>query len=128
MPQRFVCLPWCKKTLYKYSSFPFSFTYVHAAYCYRPISMVCLSACRSVTVVSPAKTAEPIDMSFGLWTWVGPKTIRNRRGAHWRHRAKKINRPRAAAMRPFCQITLNTCYHNHHHSQYSTACATPEHD
>jgi len=21
----------------------------------------------------PAKTAEPIDMPFGMWTWVGPK-------------------------------------------------------
>jgi len=28
--------------------------------------------CLSVTVVSPAKTAEPIEMSFGLWTPVEP--------------------------------------------------------
>jgi len=39
--------------------------------------MVCLSVglsvCRSVTVVSPAKTAEPIDILFGLWTRVGPR-------------------------------------------------------
>jgi len=27
----------------------------------------------SVTVVSPAKTAEPIEMLFGLWTWVGSR-------------------------------------------------------
>jgi len=33
-----------------------STTYVDAAYCYRPSSVVC----RSVTVVSPAKTAEQI--------------------------------------------------------------------
>jgi len=26
-----------------------------------------------VTIVSPAKTAEPIDMPFGLWTGVGPR-------------------------------------------------------
>jgi len=26
---------------------------------------------RSVTIVSPAKTVEPIDMPFGLWTLVG---------------------------------------------------------
>ena len=38
-------------------------TYVDAAYCYRPSSVVC----RSVTVVSPAKT---IDMLFGLRTTV----------------------------------------------------------
>jgi len=30
-------------------------------------------ACRSVTVVSPAKTAELIEMPFGLRTRVGPK-------------------------------------------------------
>jgi len=28
---------------------------------------------RSVTIVSPAKTAEPIEMPFGKWTWVIPK-------------------------------------------------------
>ena len=36
---------------------------------YRPSSVVC----RSVTVVSPAKTAEPIKMPLGLRTWVGPR-------------------------------------------------------
>ena len=39
-----------------------------AAYCYRPSSMVC----RSVTVVSPAKTAQSIEIPFGLRTQVGP--------------------------------------------------------
>jgi len=29
--------------------------------------------CRSVTLVSPAKTAEPIEVPFGLSTWVGPR-------------------------------------------------------
>jgi len=33
---------------------------------------VCLSVCLSVTLVSPAKTSEPIEMPFGLRTWVGP--------------------------------------------------------
>jgi len=32
---------------------------------------VCGSVGRSVTVVSPAKTAEPIEMPFGLWTQAG---------------------------------------------------------
>ena len=27
----------------------------------------------SVTVVSPAKTTEPIEIAFGLWTQVGPR-------------------------------------------------------
>jgi len=31
-----------------------------------------LSVCLSVTLVSPAKTAAPIELPFGLKTWVGP--------------------------------------------------------
>ena len=34
--------------------------------------MVGLSVCPSVTLVSPAKTAERSEMPFGLRTWVGP--------------------------------------------------------
>ena len=34
---------------------------------------VCLSVCLSVTIVSPAKTAEPIEMPFGFWTRMGPR-------------------------------------------------------
>jgi len=53
--------------------------YVDAAYCYRPSSMVCLSVCRSVglsvTVVSTAKTAEPIEIPYGLWAHVGSRNI-----------------------------------------------------
>jgi len=40
-----------------------STTYIDVAWCYRPSSMVC----QSVTVVNPAKMAEPIDIPFGLW-------------------------------------------------------------
>jgi len=49
-----------------------STTYVDAAYSYRPSSVVCLSVGLSVTLVSPAKTAAPIELPFGLRTWVGP--------------------------------------------------------
>ena len=49
-----------------------STTYVDAAYSYRPSSVVCRSVGLSVTLVSPAKTAEPIELPFGLRTWVGP--------------------------------------------------------
>jgi len=53
-----------------------TYMYVDAAYCYRPSSVVCrsvgLSVCRSVTLVSPAKKAEPIEMPFGLRTRVSP--------------------------------------------------------
>jgi len=31
---------------------------------------LCRSVSRSVTVLNPAKTAEPIEMSFGLWARV----------------------------------------------------------
>ena len=34
--------------------------------------VVGLSVGLSVTIVSPAKTAEPINMPFGSWTRVGP--------------------------------------------------------
>jgi len=37
--------------------------YIDAAYCYRQSSMVC----RSVTIMSPANIAEPIEMLLGLW-------------------------------------------------------------
>jgi len=56
----------------------------------RPIAtdVVCLSVCLSVTTSSPAKTAEPIEMPFGMQTGVGPKNyvvdgvqIPTRRGA-----------------------------------------------
>ena len=42
--------------------------YIDAACCYQLSSVVC----RSVTLVSPAKTAAPIEMPFGLRTCVDP--------------------------------------------------------
>jgi len=45
-------------------------------YCYRPSSVVVYwPVCRSVChrTVSPAKTAKPIDMLFGMKTGVGPR-------------------------------------------------------
>jgi len=42
---------------------------VDVVYCYWPSSMV---VCRSVILVIPAKTAELIEMPFGLWVWMGP--------------------------------------------------------
>jgi len=54
-----------------------STTYVDAAYCYRPSTAVCrsvcLSVCRPVTLVSPAKMAKPIKMPFGSRTRVGSR-------------------------------------------------------
>ena len=59
-----VCIIWPHHRLSQY--------YVDAAYCYRWSSMVCLSDCLSVTIMSPAKSAKLIKMSFGMWTRVGP--------------------------------------------------------
>jgi len=41
-------------------------------HCYRPSSMVCLSVCHTS---EPCKTAEPIEMPFGLRIPVGPGTV-----------------------------------------------------
>ena len=37
------------------------------AYYYRRSSVVCVSVCLSITVVSPAKTDEPIEVQFRGW-------------------------------------------------------------
>jgi len=39
-------------------------------YCYRCSSVVCLSVGRSVILLIRAKMAEPIEMPFGVWTWM----------------------------------------------------------
>jgi len=62
------------------------------------------------TAMNCAKMAEPIEMLFGLLTQVGPRKhvlgdVHS--GATWR--IPVLNRPCAAAMRPFCQITLTIC-------------------
>ena len=44
--------------------------YVDAVYCYRLSSIVCWSVCHSR---EPCKTAELIEMPFGLRTRVGPR-------------------------------------------------------
>jgi len=77
-------------------------TYVNAAYCYRPSSVVC----QSVTVVIPAKTDEPIKMAFGIWTLVGP---RKHQGAHWCHPATTTGPPMCGGDAAYRQITLTTC-------------------
>jgi len=51
-----------------------STAYVDAAYCYRPSSVVCRSVCLSVTLVSPAKMAAPIEIPMELRTPVGQGT------------------------------------------------------
>ena len=40
--------------------------------------------------VSCAKIAKPFEMSFGLWTLIGPRKHVLHEGAHWRHLANTI--------------------------------------
>jgi len=66
---------------------------------------------RQYSAVSCAKRAELIKMLFGVWTWVVQrKHVLSvvHTGIMWR---VPLNRPCAAAMRPYCQITLTTCCH-----------------
>jgi len=51
---------------------------VDAAYCQGQTSVVCLS----VTIVSPAKMAEPIEMPFRMLSWVVPGNHILDGGAH----------------------------------------------
>jgi len=60
---------------------------VAAAHCYRRSSVVCLRVGLPVTIVSRAKTAEPIEMPFGMWTRVGPRKHILDVGAHWSYLA-----------------------------------------
>jgi len=63
--------------------------------------------------VSCAKTAEPNEMLFRLWTLVGPRNHVLDVGAHWRHLADttKTNatEPLVCGDAALCQITLTTC-------------------
>jgi len=40
--------------------------------------------------MSPAKTAEPIEMQFGIWTWVCPRKHVLGGGVNWRNLANTI--------------------------------------
>ena len=68
---------------------------------------VCRSVCRSVIVVSPAKTAAPIEMPFGLRTRVDPR----KHVLDGMHLANTIDwTVRVRRDVALCQITLTTCY------------------
>jgi len=49
-----------------------SISYIDAACCYRPSSMVCQSICHSS---EPCKTTEPTAMPFGLWARVDSRNV-----------------------------------------------------
>jgi len=65
----------------------------------------------SVMIVSLAEMAEPLEVLFGMWTWVGPRNPVLDWHAHWRHLANRVKLSVCdVALR---QITLTTCYYCH---------------
>jgi len=60
--------------------------------------------------MSCAKMAVPIEMSFGVWTWVGPRKNVLVGGSHWRHLADTVEPSMRGGDAFFCEITLTTCY------------------
>ena len=67
--------------------------------------MVCLSVGLSITLVSPAKTAEAIEMPFGLRTWVGPRDhVLDGGSDNPMGRGKFLGSPCAAAMRSYVKL------------------------
>jgi len=65
---------------------------------------VCLSVCLSVTIVSPLKTAEPIEIPFG---WLKEAYVRW--GSHWRNLATTVEPSVRCGDAAFWQITVVTC-------------------
>jgi len=68
----------------------------------------------SVTIVSPAKTAEPIKTVIWDVDLGGPKEPCIKWGAHWRHLANMTEPSVCGGDAALCQITLTTCCHLHH--------------
>jgi len=96
-------------------------TYVDAVCCYRLSSVVCLSLCLPVTIVSPAKTAEPIEMPFGTWTRAVPRKHALDGRARRRRLANTIEPSMCGDDAAFCQITLSTCSVRVFHSRLRPA-------
>jgi len=61
--------------------------------------------------VSCVRTAEPIEMPFGLWTRMGRrKDVLHGEGAHWRHPANTTEPSACGGDATLCQLTLTTCH------------------
>jgi len=58
--------------------------------------------------MSCAKTAEPMEMLFGIWIWVDSGKQVLDRGAHWRNLASAIEPFVCGSDAAFCQITFTT--------------------
>jgi len=53
--------------------------------------------------------AEPIEMLFGIWTYVDPRKHVFSGGAHWCHLANTIEPSMCSGDAACCQIALTTC-------------------
>jgi len=58
------------------------------------------------SVVSCAKTAEPIEMQFGLWTRMGPRKHELHGAAHWRQLAKTTEPSNGIHVRRRCGLSV----------------------
>ena len=72
--------------------------------------MVAHCKVKGLSAVSCAKTAEPIEMLFGMWSRLGHRNHVLDGCAHWRHLANAIEPPICGDDVALCQITLTTCY------------------
>jgi len=71
---------------------------------------VAWSVCRSVTVVNNAKTAQLIEMPFGLRTRVGPRNHVLTAGVHTGAMASTTESSICGGDTACCQITLTSCF------------------
>jgi len=63
-----------------------------------------------LSAVSPAKTAEPIDMPFWVWTRVGPGNHVLDGDAYWRNLVNTTEPSMCGSDVTICQVTSNTYY------------------
>jgi len=69
-----------------------------------------LSVCLSVTVLSPAKAAEPTEMPFGLWTRVGRRK-HVLHGSTWQYLAPPGEYDWTVRVRRWCGLMSNYVDH-----------------
>jgi len=69
----------------------------------------------SVTVVSPAKTAEPIELPFGLWTRVTQGSVMLHVGAHSHHVLNKMEPSMCGGDAAFLSNYFDHCCCAHPH-------------
>jgi len=77
-----------------------------------------LSVCLSVTIVSPVKIAEPIEMPFGTWIQVSPRNHELDGGAQWHHLANTIEQSMCGGDAAFLSNYFDRLFesdgHRHH--------------